>query len=385
MRAAPPYIALALSFSLFSIGSSLHAQEWNIDAETGKIHSALDPNESGSQSFSLGLRFQDYATSVRLAGGIPTSGAEPLWGSISGSRRIALERRGFIFGADVAGNALLLHDRQVRTREIPGGGILDRTRTETLPSLSGSAFAAQALPLIGYEAAAYQVHVRAGLSHHQSTFGGQTRQRNVRLADAQVVFAPIAAFALIPAIRMYEAQEDSYRYAGMTALAGNATVSAWGSVGSWTSHDNAISWAAGSSISLHKRASINASIRHDGVDPLYRTPSQTVWNAGVSLLVGGSRPTSGLMSSRHKGGRASIRIRASREQTGLSVAGDFNDWKPAPMVRDGDEWIYTAAVQPGVYNYAFVNEQGEWFVPEKYPGRKDDGMGGHVAVLVVEP
>ncbi|HEY8485417.1 MAG TPA: hypothetical protein VIL13_12465 [Longimicrobiales bacterium] len=40
-------------------------------------------------------------------------------------------------------------------------------------------------------------------------------------------------------------------------------------------------------------------------------------------------------------------------------------------------------VAPGVYHYAFVTADGKWFVPESVPGRKDDGMGGHVAVLVV--
>ena len=37
----------------------------------------------------------------------------------------------------------------------------------------------------------------------------------------------------------------------------------------------------------------------------------------------------------------------------------------------------------GRYHYAFVAEDGTWFVPESVPGRQDDGMGGHVAVLVV--
>ena len=53
------------------------------------------------------------------------------------------------------------------------------------------------------------------------------------------------------------------------------------------------------------------------------------------------------------------------------------------MERDGTFWSYTVAAAPGVYNYAFVSATGDWFVPENVPGRKDDGMGGHVAVLVV--
>jgi hypothetical protein len=53
------------------------------------------------------------------------------------------------------------------------------------------------------------------------------------------------------------------------------------------------------------------------------------------------------------------------------------------MQRSGNHWVYTVALKPGVYNYAFVDPNGDWFVPEKHPGRKQDGMGGEVAVLVV--
>jgi hypothetical protein len=36
-----------------------------------------------------------------------------------------------------------------------------------------------------------------------------------------------------------------------------------------------------------------------------------------------------------------------------------------------------------VYQYAFRSTSGEWFVPASIAGRRDDGMGGHEAVLVV--
>jgi hypothetical protein len=53
------------------------------------------------------------------------------------------------------------------------------------------------------------------------------------------------------------------------------------------------------------------------------------------------------------------------------------------MQQSGDAWTYTTELAPGVYNYAFVDASGKWFVPDGHPGRKDDGMGGAVAVLVV--
>jgi hypothetical protein len=87
----------------------------------------------------------------------------------------------------------------------------------------------------------------------------------------------------------------------------------------------------------------------------------------------------------YRNGEATIRLPISSvATTGTpSIAGDFNNWKPALMERNGDAWSYTVAVAPGVYNYSFVSDQGTWFVPEGVPGRRDDGMGGHVAVLVV--
>ena len=67
----------------------------------------------------------------------------------------------------------------------------------------------------------------------------------------------------------------------------------------------------------------------------------------------------------------------------VSIAGDFNGWQPAPMQREGGEWVIRLPLAPGVYHYAFRSSTGAWFVPSSSPGRRDDGMGGHVAVMVV--
>ena len=67
----------------------------------------------------------------------------------------------------------------------------------------------------------------------------------------------------------------------------------------------------------------------------------------------------------------------------LSIAGDFNNWQVVPMQREGGVWMIRLPLPPGVYNYAFRSARGEWFVPASVAGRRDDGMGGHVAVLVV--
>ena len=53
------------------------------------------------------------------------------------------------------------------------------------------------------------------------------------------------------------------------------------------------------------------------------------------------------------------------------------------MRREGDQWVIRIPLAAGVYNYAFRGSDGQWFVPASVPGRRDDGFGGHVAVLVV--
>ena len=87
--------------------------------------------------------------------------------------------------------------------------------------------------------------------------------------------------------------------------------------------------------------------------------------------------------ARSRDGRAVVALPARAAKGRPSIAGDFTGWKPVPMQRDGSRWTYTAKLEPGTYHYAFVGEDGTWFVPESVPGRQDDGMGGHVAVLVV--
>ena len=79
-----------------------------------------------------------------------------------------------------------------------------------------------------------------------------------------------------------------------------------------------------------------------------------------------------------------LRLSATDAPAGaVSIAGDFNNWQPAPMQRENGEWVVRLSLAPGVYHYAFRSANGDWFVPPSAAGRRDDGMGGHVAVMVV--
>ena len=369
-----------LTVLLLNAGSLLHAQQWNVDAQAGKIRSALDPNAPEAENVVLGLRYDDRLTSFRISGGVPTGSQDALWGSLAGARRLEVGRGALVGGLDLAGNAFAMRDRVETDRRLPGP-----LGPRVEESLGGYALAGQVLPLIGYEGVRLQLYARAGISLYSSRFADEQTDRTVQLADVQATYMPSPAFALIPAVRHYRADEGNYTYAGATAIAARGPVTVWGMAGSWLNQTTeSTPWAIGASMRAHDRISINASVRHDGIDPLYLQPAQTSWNAGVSLLLGAKPGTRLPVPDQYVNGRATIRLPASQAAARPSIAGDFNGWKPVPMERSGDDWVFTVPLAPGVYNYAFVDERGEWFVPKNHAGRKDDGMGGHVAVLVVQ-
>jgi hypothetical protein len=289
-----------------------------------------------------------------------------------------------IAGLDLSGNGLLIQDGTPRVG-VPG--LLDPGGTVTPPG--GHALAGQALPLLGFESKRFQAQARAGISYYTGQFGTESRSRTVGLADVQLWFQPVRGFALAPTLRHFEADQERSTFAAVTAALSQGRIGVWGTVGEWLTAPSGtpMSWAAGGSLKIYRHLLVTASARRDPFDPLYHGPAQTSWNAGFSIPFGRTREAiPAPVPARYAGGVATIRLPAAAvpraEQ--LRVAGDFNGWKAAPMTRRGNAWEFTIAVSPGIYHYAFVDSNGKWFVPVSVPGRRDDGMGGYVAVLVVE-
>ncbi|HEX6313616.1 MAG TPA: glycogen-binding domain-containing protein [Gemmatimonadaceae bacterium] len=375
-------IALATAVVAYPFPAS--SQEWHLGAQAGRIRSALDPSADASPSFVLGLRYDDPAAGLRFSAGIPGESSDAMWGGVSGWKRSALRAGGFRVGFDVAGNALLTLDRSRHT-STPLPGPFNPPEPPAA-NRSGHAFGGQVLPMAGFEAEKWQLHARAGVSRYVATFDAQTFRRNVRLADLQLTLLPTRFMAIVPVMQRSQASgEDPATYVGASAVVVAAAGSVWGGIGQWsTASPVGTPWSAGARLRLHPLVALEASARHDAFDPLYLQPPQTSWSMGVSLQLSGRRPSvTPPVPAAYVDGRATIRLPVSSSKAQPSIAGDFNDWKPVPMQRDGDQWIYVVAVVPGVYNYAFVTTTGEWFVPETVAGRKSDGMGGHVAVLVV--
>ena len=78
---------------------------------------------------------------------------------------------------------------------------------------------------------------------------------------------------------------------------------------------------------------------------------------------------------------------AAPQARAVTVAGDFNGWKPdaTTMVRGPrGVWVVTIPIGVGVHSYQFVVDGSTW-VPDPSAGATDDGFGGHNSVIVVGP
>lgn len=386
MRPSIIVAGLAGALGIVIAAGPLAAQEWRASALAGRIRSSLDP--VASERVALGVQYDGPTTGLRLTGGVPLRAEEPWAGAASAWTRLAVRRQGLLAGVDVAGSALLTVDRAADGVRPPTGSFPDpfEPPAPVRGDRSGHAFAAQAMPVVGYEGARVQVHARAGVSRYSVSIGEQRADRSVQLADLQVTVAPTTSLALVPVIRHFRApDEDPSLFAGISAVTASRVGSVWASVGRWTSGaGEGTPWSVGGRLPLHTLVSLEGAVRHDTFDPLHLQPGQTSWSVGLSVRLGGAaRPVAPPVPAAYVDGRATIRLPASAARTQPSIAGDFNDWTPAPMTRAGEHWTYTVALSRGVYHYAFVGADGAWFVPEDVPGRRDDGMGGHVAVLVV--
>ena len=379
---------LITSLAMLTSASVAEAQQWRAELQGGRIRSALDPSGNGTGNVVAGITYEDPTTALRVSSGIPTHDTLPYWGAIGAFKHLAVTKSGFTVGVDLSGNGYVFQDRTATEKTTRG---LFDPLFGSPEKRSGNALAGQALPLIGFETGPVQLQARAGASYYTATLAGESRDRTVQLGDIQLTFQPTASFALAPVVRQFRpSNEKSSTFAGISGVVAQGRATLWANAGRWlnqsdTTSDGKNAWGVGGSLRLTNHASFNASARRDTFDPLYLNPPQTSWSVGMSLLIGGrpSTPRAPVPAS-YERGMATIRLPVSQVSSAPFIAGDFNRWTPTPMERDGKFWSYTVAAAPGVYNYAFVSSDGSWFVPENVPGRKDDGMGGHVAVLVVK-
>jgi hypothetical protein len=297
------------------------------------------------------------------AAGAPLGAGDTFWlAAGTGGRFLAGPARRLSFGADVAAHGFSFRDAVAD--QLGTGGTIE------------------ALPLVRLAAGAGSFEARAGWRGHTLSFGGLRESRGV--VDAGVRAGYGLTVRAEAEGRWVRAREGTYPFAGVSLAYRPARFGLWATGGRWLSDDlDEVSWGVGADANLGPRLTLWAGIRQDAPDPLYWNPSRRTWSVGLTTRLRRVRPALAPVA-RSSAGRVLVRIRSTDAPPGpVWIAGDFNAWNPQPMRREGETWVIDLPLEPGVYNYAFRTGGGEWFVPASTPGRRDDGMGGHVAVLVV--
>jgi hypothetical protein len=369
----------------------LHAQEWRVDLLGGRDHLQQGPTSSGSSSFMIGLRAVGSEAWAGAFVGVPVETEQAPWGAALGSARLWADEGDVRLGADLSGQLFLQGDRSGRDGE-GGLGRLPRdnplgqrlpTRHEDGP-VRGWGASGEGMAVLQLRRRPLTVELRGGAAHYRHAFDDESIERTLPQLHLKGQLTPQPALLVQGEARRYWADEGALARLDATALRVLGPATAWLSAGRWIEGPvEGTPWAAGASLDVYGRATVVASVRREPYEPLYLTPDRTTWSAGLSVRFGGPPRVRAPVPERYEAGVATVTLSTSDASGAPLIAGDFNDWQPAPMVREGDRWVFRVRIEPGVYNYAFVTEGGRWFVPETVPGRKPDGFGGYVAVLVV--
>lgn len=387
MKAAPSVAATAaLLLCVLGGAGAVRAQTWTAAAQGGRLSYDGGATNSASAGVLLSVGREDPGGWLGISAGIPLEQGDALWGGAGLGRRLAVRPGPVLLGLDVAGSGFA-EQQQVQVTDAAGGVRLPgppRPTTTTTRTVHGWALAGQALPVLGITLGPARLEARYGVSGFHADLDAAVRTRNVRMGDAALVLVPAQTLVLGAVARRYAAPDGASTYAGASAGMVVSRLTLRGTVGTWLAGPGTgVPWSARASLALGDHAGLLLSAARDTYDPLYAVPSHTSWGIGLTYRLGGADAPPEPVPAAYRHGTALITLPLRDSREAPRIAGDFNHWKPAPMVREGGHWAYRVAIPPGVYHYAFVNADGTWFVPDSVPGRTDDGMGGEVAVLVV--
>jgi hypothetical protein len=347
--------------------STAFAQAIALDLSAGQIVYQPLPADVATNNAAATLRY-DSPRGVWLYGtaAMPFGGTDSRWVGFgigdrfvhptSSSRRVNI-------GADIGAHAFVF-----------GDGILDK---------GGNGGFAEAMPFVQVPAGLLTFEVGGGWRGQTLSYAGSVDTRHVFETRAHAAYG--ALWTLESDARWVRATEGVYPFLGGGLRYGRAPVQAWLQTGKWFSRTlDEAAWGAGIDVKLSDRLALWSSVRHEAPDPLYWNLPRRSWSVGITRRFAGADLTQPSQATQTTAGGVLLRVSAADvEGSSVSVAGDFNGWRPVAMQREGREWLARLQLAPGVYHYAFRSDRGEWFVPASVPGRRDDGMGGYVAVLVV--
>lgn len=375
-----PFLALLGAVGLGVVAGGLGtpgallAQGWVADVQAARSSFGTPPLNAVSTNASLGLRFNRDRRYLHGAVAAPLQEGDLGWGFLSLGDRVSLRRGRFEVGVDPS---VLAHAQRDPSTELGGSGV----RAELLPVVSAS---------VGSVVAEF----RSGGSWYRGRIGEESWTRDLHTTDLGVSYPRTLAsgrtLRVDGDLRHLRAGggEEAYTWAGLLVSGGSGRTSWWASTGRWVAglEDEAAKTAFGGGVSWALAAStaLSVAVRREPFDPVFLGTDRTSWGVGLRHRLGASPPApprAGVELRRM--GRIVVRLPLDASSHPPRVAGDFTDWELRPMHRRGHHWEAEFVVSPGLYHYAFRSGEGDWFVPSGVQGRRQDGMGGWVAVVLV--
>ena len=153
-------------------------------------------------------------------------------------------------------------------------------------------------------------------------------------------------------------------------------------------HVNAFS--AGAVVQVTERVAFLAGGGRQLADPLRGLPQADVFTVAARVSFG-PKPLPVLERSviaqavveEFVGGGGLLTVRVFANDTMLvNVAGDFSDWKPIPLVREGAFFVGRVRLGPGSYRVAVQVNDGAWRAPRNLARIRDD-FGGEAGIVVI--
>jgi hypothetical protein len=353
---------------------ALQAQGWSAEVHGARSSFDTPPLTSVSTNAALGLRYGRDRRLFGVTAAFPLASDNLLWGALSAGDRWTLRRGRNELGVDLFG--------QGHVQEDP---VTDE---------SGMGLHLQFLPMASTSLGPLVLEARSGGARYRGRIGQEDWSRTLHHSDL-TVRVPVrqegnSSVHLETELRHLRpnAPEDAYTWLGGSATASFGRSRTWISVGRWMEGldetSSSVGIGGGLGVALSRRLVASAQARRQAFDPLFLGTDRTSWSLGVSYRLGAAAPPPPRAGAEFRGSRqVTIRIPLSESGAPPAVAGDFSGWDPIPMHRRGLNWEVMLELSPGLYHYAFQAEDGSWFVPPQVPGRRDDGMGGWTATLLV--
>jgi hypothetical protein len=360
-----PGTSLSLLATAGLLTAAPAAAQWTADLYAGGTRQAALAGYVADVNLIGNVRYAGRSESFLYFSAAAPLGNEAVpWGAAGAGCRCA------IAGGDRAGI------------DVSGHGYIFRGRAEP----TGTGASVHVLPYIGWGGTTTRAELRAGRHEHRLRFAGDVQGGGLYEIGVRAGASHGVWVAQLDG-RWLADDTTSYPFTGLQLGGVVGDVQLWGGAGRWHTPDASSEWSVGVAVNVPLVGQLWFGMRADARDPLYRNAERTSWNLGISRALGRPPRAARLPAPTRVDDGLVFRLpRQVVPGSGAAppaIAGEFSDWAPLPMQRSNGEWVLQVPLAAGVHRFAFVTADGEWFVPEGYPGRIDDGMGGWVAVVVV--